>query len=95
MSNGSKTGPGLLVVMSCWKAMAAVAPVWTFAANRRTRASNAMEVRDNLLFTKQRVHHARYLYASFIEGRRRYGGNLCVQDLKTAGPRQLTFPPAL
>ncbi|MDP6634979.1 MAG: hypothetical protein QGG42_08790, partial [Phycisphaerae bacterium] len=36
-----------------------------------------------LLFIKRQTYHSSHFYTDFIDGCTRYGGNLCVLDLKT------------
>ena len=38
---------------------------------------------DKLLFVKRQTYHSSHFYTDFIDGCTRYGGNLCVLDLKT------------
>ena len=40
---------------------------------------------SKLLFVQRRTYHSSHFYTDFIDGCSRYGGNLCVLDLKTGG----------
>ena len=38
---------------------------------------------DKLVFVKRQTYHSSHFYTDFIDGCGRYGGNLCILDLKT------------
>jgi len=44
---------------------------------------------DKLLFVKRQTYHSSHFYTDFIDGCTRYGGNLCVLDLKTGNVTDL------
>jgi hypothetical protein len=44
---------------------------------------------DKILFVKRRTYHSSHFYTDFIDGCSRFGGNLCVLDLRTGKVRDL------
>jgi len=44
---------------------------------------------DKLLFVERQTYHSSHFYTDFIDGCSRYGGNLCVLDLKTGRATEL------
>ncbi len=44
---------------------------------------------DKMLFVKRQTYHSSHFYTDFIDGCGRYGGNLCVLDMKTKKVHEL------
>jgi hypothetical protein len=83
VSSKSKTGLGLFAIIAWWAAAGPAVPGRAFAADRPKWACDAIAGIDKLLFVKRQTYHSSHFYTDFIDGCGRYGGNLCVLDLKT------------
>ena len=83
MSIKGNIGLGLLAVTACWTAMGSSAPGRAFAADLPKWASDAMAGFDKLLFIQRQTYHSSHFYTDFIDDCGRYGGNLCVRNLKS------------
>ncbi|MDP6523269.1 MAG: hypothetical protein QGH15_03515 [Kiritimatiellia bacterium] len=46
-------------------------------------AGNPLITFDKLVFVKRQTYHSSHFYTDFIDGCSRYGGNICILDLKT------------
>jgi len=50
---------------------------------RFDKKNNALITFDKILFVKRQTYHSSHFYTDFIDGCSRFGGNICVLDLKT------------
>jgi hypothetical protein len=78
-------------VMPVWAEVAADGPVERLSGSQPEALDGGHPLLnfERLLFVKRQTYHSSHFYTDFIDGCTRYGGNLCVLEVKTGKVAEL------